>query len=196
MLLRIGRLQERTQLPPLNDEILEQAIRRGPSVIVADTNLIAYLMIRSDQTPAAQGVLRKDSVWAAPLLWRSEFRNVLALYLRQGYLSLANALQYMEESEALLQGREYEVPSAPVLELSQESGCTAYDCEFVHLARELDVPLVTSGQRVLRAFPHLAVSREEFAHSPACPTIRCRGWTAEHTYPAEPALFSYDRDMT
>lgn len=102
-------------------------------------------------------------MWAAPPLWRSEFRNVVALYLRQGHLTLADALQYMQEAEALLQGREFEIPSAPVLELSQQSGCSAYDCEFVHLARELNVPLVTSDQRVLRAFSGLAVSLQNFA---------------------------------
>lgn len=132
-------------------------------MIVADTNLIAYLMIRSDRTPAAQAVLQKDAAWAAPLLWRSEFRNVLALYLRRGHLPLVDALQYMQETEALLLGREYEVPSPPVLELSQQSGCSAYDCEFVHLARELSIALVTSDQRVLRAFPNLAISLQDFA---------------------------------
>lgn len=131
-------------------------------MIVADTNLIAYLLIRSDQTPAAEAALRKDADWAAPLLWRSEFRNVLALYLRQGHLTLADALQYMQEAEGLLSGREYEVPSAPVLELSQRSGCTAYDCEFVHLAQHLGIGLVTSEGRVLDAFPDVAVSLQDF----------------------------------
>jgi predicted nucleic acid-binding protein len=131
-------------------------------VIVADSNLIVYLLIRSEQTPAAEAVLQKDAAWAAPLLWRSEVRNVFALYLRQGHLTLADALQYLQEAEDLLRGREYEVPSAPVLELSQESGCSAYDCEFVHLAQHLDVPLITSDKKVLRAFPDRAVSPTEF----------------------------------
>lgn len=132
-------------------------------MIVADTNLIAYLLIRSEQTLAAQRVLRKDPVWAAPLLWRSEFRNVLALYLRQGHLALPDALQYMRLAEELLRGKEYEIPSEPVLTLSERSGCTAYDCEFVHLAQDLGVSLVTSDQKVLHAFPGVAVSLRVFA---------------------------------
>lgn len=134
-------------------------------MIVADTNLIAYLLIQSPQTPDAQTVLQRDATWAAPVLWRSEFRNVLALYLRRAHLTLPDALQYMQEAEALLADREYEVPSAAVLQLAQHSGCTAYDCEFVHVAREIGVPLVTSDKRVLAGFPGLAVSIREFAAS-------------------------------
>jgi predicted nucleic acid-binding protein len=132
-------------------------------VIVADSNLIAYLLIRSEQTPAAEAVLKRDADWAAPLQWRSEIRNVLSLYLRQGHLSLADALQYMQEAEALLRGREYEIPSAPVMALSLQSGCSAYDCEFVHLAQHLGVHLVTSDRKMLGAFPNLALSPEDFA---------------------------------
>ncbi|HET7274638.1 MAG TPA: type II toxin-antitoxin system VapC family toxin [Longimicrobiaceae bacterium] len=131
-------------------------------MIVADSNLIAYLMIRGDQTPAAEAVLKNDPMWAAPLLWRSEFRNVLALYLRQAHLSLADAIQYMNEAEELLRGREYRVPSAPVLELAERSGLTAYDCEFIHLSQELAVPLVTSDRRMTRAFPDVAIAMEDF----------------------------------
>jgi predicted nucleic acid-binding protein len=131
-------------------------------VIVADTNLIAYLLLEGEHTDAAEAVLVKDPHWTAPLLWRSELRNILALYLRQGHLELAAALEYMNEAEALLAGREYEVPSAPVLELAQASECSAYDCEFVHLARELGVKLVTSDKRVLRAFPGTALSPQAF----------------------------------
>lgn len=131
-------------------------------MIVADTNLISYLMIPGQQTADAQAVLRKDPVWAAPLLWRSEFRNVLALYLRQKHLSVADVLQLVDEAEMLLRGREYQVESAPVLRLVERSPLSAYDCEFVHLAEELQVPLVTSDQKVLRAFPGQVVSMRDF----------------------------------
>lgn len=132
-------------------------------MIVADTNLIAYLLIEGEHTAAAQAVFRKDPLWAAPLLWRSELRNVLALYMRGGHLSLPDATRLMDEAEAVLVDHEYEVPSAPVLELASRSGRTAYDCEFVHLARELGAPLVTSDGQLLQAFPGIAISPVEFA---------------------------------
>lgn len=131
-------------------------------MIVADTNLIAYLMIPGEHTQLARSVLRKDAVWVAPVLWRSEFRSVLALYLRQQHLQLADALLYMSEAEVLLHGGEYQIESIGVLQLVERSGCSAYDCEFVHLAQELGAALVTSDKKLLRIFPETAVSPDSF----------------------------------
>ncbi len=131
-------------------------------MIVVDTNVIAYLFIQGDRTAQAEDVLRKDSDWAAPYLWRSEFRNILALYIRQGQLSLADAKALMHEAEVLMNSGEYEVGSDQVLGLAQSSKCSAYDCEFVTLAQQMKITLVTSDKKVLAAFPGTAVSMEVF----------------------------------
>jgi predicted nucleic acid-binding protein len=133
-------------------------------LIVADTSLIAYLLLPGPQTPHARAVFQKDPLWAAPLLWRSEFRNVLGQAMRLQGMMLSDALRFMQDAERLLEKQEFAVASAPVLNLAQWSSCAAYDCEFVHLAQELGVPLVTSDQKVkvLRAFPGTAVSLEDF----------------------------------
>ncbi|MBL7164528.1 MAG: type II toxin-antitoxin system VapC family toxin, partial [Anaerolineales bacterium] len=57
-------------------------------MIVVDTNIIAYLYLESERSSQAERLLEKDTQWSAPLLWRSEFRNVLALYIRKKELSL------------------------------------------------------------------------------------------------------------
>ena len=75
-------------------------------MIVADTNTIAYLLITGEYTSQARRVIKKDPEWVAPLLWRSEFRSVVAFYLRRGYMSLDQALQLTEEAEALLSALE------------------------------------------------------------------------------------------
>jgi predicted nucleic acid-binding protein len=132
-------------------------------MIVVDTNLVAYLLLGGEKTQAARLAFRKDPMWAAPILWRSEFRNVLAAYLRRGRLTLKDALEVMQEAEALFLGAEYSVESAQVLKLVSESGCSAYDCEFVALAEQLSVPLLTSDAEILRQFPQTAISLEAFA---------------------------------
>jgi predicted nucleic acid-binding protein len=132
-------------------------------VIVVDTNVVAYLYLSSEHTEAAERALLRDSEWVAPLLWRSELRNVLALYVRQNLLAAADALRILEKAESLMAGHEYEVRSQAVLELSIASGCAAYDCEFVLLAQDLGVPLITADQKIVARFPETAVAMAQFA---------------------------------
>ncbi|UCC40149.1 MAG: type II toxin-antitoxin system VapC family toxin [Candidatus Aminicenantes bacterium] len=131
-------------------------------MIVVDTNVIAYLFIPGDRTSHARDALRKDPEWVAPLLWRSEFLNILAFYLRQGQILLRYANQLMQEAERLMKGGEYQVPSNEVLSLVETSGCSAYDCEFVALAKEMEIPLVTTDKRLIKAFPSLAIHVTNF----------------------------------
>ena len=125
-------------------------------MIVVDTNVLAYLWLPGERTPQAEKLLRRDPDWNAPLLWRSEFRNVLAGCLRRGDLDLETALQIADEAEGQMRGREFSVPSSQVLARVAVSDCSAYDCEFVVLAEELSVPLVTSDEKLLRSFPSVA----------------------------------------
>lgn len=127
-------------------------------MIVVDTNVVAYLYLESEHTAAAEEVLRRDADWTAPPLWRSELRNVLATQVRAGRLEVADARAVQEAAEQLLAGGEHPVASADVLELAAASGCSAYDCEFVALARHLAVPLVTGDRQLLTAFPELTVT--------------------------------------
>ena len=131
-------------------------------MIVADTNLIGYLLMNTPHSEVAQRVLQKDSEWVAPHLWRSEFRNVLALYVRQGLLTLDGALEILDGALELMTEREYEVASYHVLRLAHKSNCTAYDCEFIALAEDLQVSLITSDKKLLKAFPNRAVAPKIF----------------------------------
>jgi predicted nucleic acid-binding protein len=132
-------------------------------VIVVDTNVIAYLWIPGTHTKLAERALQKDPAWVAPLLWRSELRSVLAGSLRRGFLGLPVALQIAAEAESQMGAHEYSVPSTEVLRRASASACSAYDCEFVVLAEELAVPLVTTDRQILAAFPKTAVSLAKFA---------------------------------
>lgn len=131
-------------------------------MIVVDTNIILALWARDERGDETRAVLRRDGHWVVPRLWRSEHRNALSLYVRKRLLALAEAQALQAESETLLSGRESEPDSREVLELSSASGCTAYDCEFVALARTLRVPLVTRDVALCRAFPALVIAPAEF----------------------------------
>jgi len=127
-------------------------------VIVVDSNILAYLYLPGEYSANAEALLERDPEWAAPLLWRSEFRNILAGYLRRGTLTFEQVTALQEEAEALLEGAEFAVNSISILELVRDSNCSAYDCEFIALAKRLDTKLVTMDSKVLRAFPEHAVS--------------------------------------
>jgi len=127
-------------------------------MIVVDTQVLAYLYLPGDFTTSAEALLQRDADWAAPVLWRSEFRNILAGYLRRGSLTFTQALALQAEAQALLSGREHDVDSAQVLALVRDTTCSAYDCEFVALADQLNVPLQTMDGKLLQAFPRRAIS--------------------------------------
>lgn len=130
-------------------------------MIVADTNLIVYLFITGDQTELAQKVLDKDPYWIVPPLWRSEFRNVLASYIRRG-ITLVQAEQVMQNAMQTLEKRQVVPSEDEIFDLIANSSCTAYDCEFVALARQLNINLVTADKQLLREFSDCTISLEEF----------------------------------
>lgn len=130
-------------------------------MIVVDSNVLAYLYLPGEYTTVAEALLEHDPDWAAPVLWRSEFRNILAGYMRRGKLTFEQAHALQCEAEDLLGGAEYEADSRSVLELVRDSECSAYDCEFVALAMKLGTKLVTMDGKVLRAFPGVAVALAE-----------------------------------
>ncbi|MCY7370980.1 MAG: type II toxin-antitoxin system VapC family toxin [Polaromonas sp.] len=126
-------------------------------MIVVDTNVLAYLYLPGEFTVAAETLLQLEADWTAPVLWRSEFRNILAGYLRRGGLTFAQACSLQAEAESLMAGFEFEVESTSVFELVRDSKRTAYDCEFVALALKLGTKLVTMDRKLQQAFPANAV---------------------------------------
>lgn len=131
-------------------------------MIVVDTNVLAYAAIPGQSTVNALAALARDPGWVAPALWRSEIRNVLVLEIRFRGMSVGDALAAFGEAEALVTEPDFPVDTAKVLALAGASGASAYDCEFVALAEELGVPLVTADRRLAERFPAIAVELRRF----------------------------------
>ena len=130
-------------------------------MIVVDTNVLAYLLLPYEFSPQADALFKRDPEWVAPILWRSEFRNLLAGYVRRKTLTFDEVLKIQAEAEALLAGNEHEVDSRRVLELVRDSNCSAYDCEFIALAVRLGTKVVTMDGKMLKEFPKHAVALSE-----------------------------------
>lgn len=134
-------------------------------MIVADSNTIAYLYLPTKYTKNVEKLLLKDSDWAAPLLWRSELRNILALYTKQEIVDFDSACKIQAEAENLIGPNEYNVDSLSVLSLALKSGCSAYDCEFVAVAKALNLKLITEDKKLRRSFPEIAVTAKAYLDS-------------------------------
>jgi len=131
-------------------------------MIIADTNIISYLLLPTSYTDSVESLYEIDPDWSAPILWKSEFRNVMALYIRKKIITLEKAMQLQDTAESIIIQNEYDVSSSQVLSLIDESNCSSYDCEFVALAHHFDTKLVTQDKKILKEFPSTAISVSDF----------------------------------
>jgi len=134
-------------------------------MIIADTNIISYLLLPTIYTDSVEKLYEIDSDWSAPILWKSEFRNVMALYLRKKIITLDKAMQLQDAAESIIIQNEYDISSSQVLALIDKSDCSAYDCEFIALANHLDTKLVTQDKKILKEFPSTAISVSDFLNA-------------------------------
>jgi predicted nucleic acid-binding protein len=130
-------------------------------MIVVDVNILLYSYFPSDYKNEVDSLFQKNPEWMAPPLWRSEFRNVAVSYMKTG-LSYERAYEIVELAGKFMEGSEIPVTSQEVMPLVNESGCTAYDCEYVAAALKRMVPLITFDKELLRKFPGIAFSIEEY----------------------------------
>jgi predicted nucleic acid-binding protein len=131
-------------------------------VIVVDTNVVARLVLPGQDAALAEEVHRRDPEWVAPPLLYSEIRDVLVMMIRRRDLRREQAIRAATRAVEVMKGDQVPVATPDVLELAERSGCTAYDCEFIAVARLLGVKLVTSDRQVLSAFRETAISPEAF----------------------------------
>jgi predicted nucleic acid-binding protein len=131
-------------------------------MIVVDANLIGALFVQGEQSLLAARIFDKDPDWYAPVLWQSEMRSLITSYLRHKLIELNEAAQIMSEVHALMVEHERFVSLNLVLELVITSKCTSYDCEYVALAKEMNLNLVTFDKQVVGAFPGIAVFPQDF----------------------------------
>jgi len=132
-------------------------------VIVVDANVIAYFFIEGDKTAGARDLMRRDPDWGLPALWRHEYLNVLATFVREGGATIAEAQRLWRQGIELLGSREQSVDMELALALATENRISAYDAQYVALARQLQTVCVTEDQRLLKTFPESTRTIQAFA---------------------------------
>ena len=125
-------------------------------MIVVDTNVVARLVVGGEEGADSTALLEQDAEWTAPGVLVSELRNVLLGFVRRGILTPEQAKAMCDDASLVLRGRIVSVMDSQVIDTALECGLTAYDAEFVVLARTLGVPLATSDRAILAGAPDVA----------------------------------------
>lgn len=131
-------------------------------MIVVDVNVIAYLLIAGEKTAEARVVRERDPDWIVPDLWRDEFLNILATYVRQGGTSLEQAKKLFISAVDLFEGKESPGGSTATLELAERYQLSAYDAQYLAVAVEFSVKLITEDKSLLRSVPQHCLTMREF----------------------------------
>ena len=131
-------------------------------MIVVDNNVVSgFVLAKDDFHAEAVKARKKDSDWNVPALFRSEFRSVARKHLLKG-----------ENEDAMIQAAQAAVMSVKIHELNdaevfsvirETPPISSYDAEYLALARHLGCRLVTTDAGILKLYPRLAISLQEFA---------------------------------
>lgn len=143
-------------------------------MIVADTNLVIYLFVSSEFTERARQVHVLDQDWVFPPIALSESANALATLAREKWITSETASAALAHIEKRIIAGYRDVSIRAVLDLAIQERISAYDAQFIVLARSLGVRLVTEDGRLRKAFPEITLSMEAFAK-------RGKDWTARET---------------
>jgi len=131
---------------------------RAPVKAVVDTNVVAYLLLGTEQyVDEARRFLASLSAARAPAQWEAEIANVLWMAARHKILTINEAISRLNlagslgihtvANRTLWQG---------ALVRAHQSGVAVYDMLFVELAARERLPLATFDTALLKAFPNLA----------------------------------------
>ena len=129
-------------------------------MIVADSTLVSGLLFPTDEFhKVARAIRAKDSDWRCPELVFSEIRGV-ALKRVKNKVPLDTVIAQCNLAASAVSV--YRMHSHSVLHTAIEGNIWTYDAEYVALARQLAVTLVTSDEGIVKKFPAVAMLPEQF----------------------------------
>ncbi|MCH2155870.1 MAG: type II toxin-antitoxin system VapC family toxin [Opitutales bacterium] len=129
-------------------------------MIVVDTNVIAYLILPCKYTEAVERLRSTDDEWIAPDLWIHEMLSILVQNERHGQLESSDCMEILEDALALMKENTHTVAPEKTLRVATQTNCSAYDSQFIALARDFELKLYTFDRKVLRSCPDIAIKPE------------------------------------
>jgi predicted nucleic acid-binding protein len=132
------------------------------NVVLVDTNVLAYLLIQGDRTPAAQALYARDPDWRSEAFIMVEFSNILTTYVRTQAMTLEQGMDLLAEAQVLIPALT-SLQHSRALESATEFGISAYDARFIAMAKQLRLKLVTEDTKLRKAVPGWTISLEDAA---------------------------------
>ena len=130
-------------------------------MIVADANVVAALYFDCAATADAHRMLDLDGDWVVPELWRHEMLNIAANYAKFAQRGLAGVIAAWEHADATFSARQRQVNMSTALTLAVKHRASAYDAQYLALAMQLGVQLVSLDKKLCAAAPEIAISLRE-----------------------------------
>jgi predicted nucleic acid-binding protein len=129
-------------------------------MVAVDVNVVAYLLIAGERSAAARALWAADPDWRLPSLWRCELLNILTTLGRTGRGSRDELIKTWRAAHTLLEGADHETDPESVLGIALEHRLSAYDAQYIAVARDLKTVLVTEDLQLRRALPNETRSLE------------------------------------
>ena len=126
-------------------------------MIVVDTNVMVRFVVGGRRGADAARLFLRNPEWAAPMILMSELTNVLLGFVRRGSMTRDQAKAMCDDAATVLGPRVVSVSADQVMDVALECGLTAYDAEFVVVARELGVRLATGDRAILKGAGDVAI---------------------------------------
>lgn len=131
-------------------------------MIIVDTNILVYLLFSNYDHSISFKVLEKASNWFVPSLMIKEFSNVIVTHFRQKIITRQEALDIHKTLKHITRRRTLHINDRKILEIALESNLSIYDAEYVALAKQQKAMLVTNDKKVLKNFPKIALTPEQY----------------------------------
>ncbi|KAB2639892.1 MAG: type II toxin-antitoxin system VapC family toxin [Verrucomicrobia bacterium] len=129
-------------------------------MIVVDSSVISFLFLEGELTESVKELHRIDSEWITPPILNHEMLNILAV-VGTADQAVAPMEEIWRDLRALLGSRQQVPDPLRSLHLAIELKISGYEAQYVALAQQLNMPLVTEEQRLLEQLPALCLSIEE-----------------------------------
>jgi predicted nucleic acid-binding protein len=129
-------------------------------MIVVDSSVISFLFLEGELTESVKELHRIDSEWITPPILNHEMLNILAVVGTADH-AIAPMEEIWRDLRALLGSRQQVPDPFRSLHLAIELEISGYVAQYVALAQQLNIPLVTEEQRLLEQLPDLCLSIEE-----------------------------------